>query len=836
MLADALREIRHHWSRVVATLVAIALSVGFMVAVSTFLAVESKSLGRQSAVFSTKADLVVTLSRLKEFPHPVSPIADALSRVSGVEAAEQLVQTTGVISAGDTFRTIELLVVSERFRWSHTVEGRWPTKPLELALGRDSARDLGVGLGDSVTVDGEPATIVGITDDPRSYLFPFGFRGASPQPKAERDAHGFWLVDLADGADPGAAATGIAAALEPFAEMEEPYPDAGPAFEVMTAAEFQADTVDQLTGQSRGLKLMIMVFAVIALLVGMIIIANTFKILLAQRRRQIGLLRAVGASGAQVRNRLLAEAFWIGLFGSLIGVVVGIGAAAIASFFTGSLQWAWTVPWVDVGVEIVVGVIITIVAAVAPALSATRVSPLEALQPVMTIEQSRRASRIRIGVAAVLGAIGAGLAVGSLSAGEQSLPFALGAGFAITAAVVGLAPLFVPPLLNLAGRLFGRSSRIVQLAAENAARNPSRAAATATALMLAVGLIVTLQVGAESMRRTVAGQIDASFPIDLEIMRFPAQIDDPESSSPLPRNFLPIIESLPNVGQKAILEGIPVELVKTDEDFQAVTALVYTDQMSTFLADTASGLPDGLVWVSRGQADPNLRDGGQTTLRSLAGEVTLKVHLADEIDSSTVVVSPATASRLGVKPEVVGAWIKLADRYRLADTASALAAQKWEGEMIIAGSAFEAWTVEKVISLLLRISTGLLAVAVLIALVGVANTLSLSVIERSRESALLRALGLQRRELRLMLLYEALLLSGIAVAVGIVAGVFFGWLGIRSLMTASGMDPSEGFVLAVNAPMTLLLVAIAIGAAALASIGPGRRAANAAPIEVLAEE
>ena len=327
------------------------------------------------------------------------------------------------------------------------------------------------------------------------------------------------------------------------------------------------------------------------------------------------------------------------------------------------------------GVEIVVGVIITIVAAVAPALSATRVSPLEALQPVMTIEQSRRASRIRIGVAAVLGAIGAGLAVGSLSAGEQSLPFALGAGFAITAAVVGLAPLFVPPLLNLAGRLFGRSSRIVQLAAENAARNPSRAAATATALMLAVGLIVTLQVGAESMRRTVAGQIDASFPIDLEIMRFPAQIVYPESSSPLTRNFLPIIESLPNVGQKAILEGIPVELVKTDEDFQAVTALVYTDQMSTFLADTASGLPDGLVWVSRGQADPNLRDGGQTTLRSLAGEVTLNVHLADEIDSSTVVVSPATASRLGVKPEVVGAWIKLADRYRLADTASALAAQ-----------------------------------------------------------------------------------------------------------------------------------------------------------------
>ncbi len=837
MLADALRELRHHRSRVVATLLAIALSVGFMVSVSTFLAVESKSLGRQVSVFTRNADLVVTLNRLAEFPYPVAPVQSALSRVSGVAQVERLDQSTGVIGHDDSHLVLEMYVVSEEFRWSTAVEGRWPRTALELAIGRSSAKELGVGIGSSVTVEGEPATIVAITDDPPSKLFPFGYRGAPAVPKSSLDAHGNWLVRLAPDADPGATLTALRAAVEPLTEKETPYPDALPAYQVMTADQYRSDSIDQLTGQTPALKIILMSFAVVALLVGMIIISNTFKILLAQRRRQIGLLRAVGASGAQVRTRMLAEAFWVGLIGSTLGVVLGISAATIGSAITGSLGWAFTIPWVDIAIEVAIGVAITVVAAVAPALSATRVAPLEALQPVLTVEQARRISRIRISLGAVMGAIGAGLAVGSFGAGELSLPFALGAGFTITFAVVILAPVFVPSLLRVVGGIFGRLSPTVRLAATNAVRNPTRAAATVTALMLAVGLIVTLQVGAESMRRTVSSEIDSSFPIDLEITRIPPSIHDPESTPELPEHFLGIIDSLPNVGQKAILEAVPTELVKNEEDTPTVFAVAHNPELNTFLTDAPTDFPEDTVWVSDSLADPNLREGFEITLRSATDELRLTVHISPVLDSTLAVVSQDAAAKLSVAgPEVVGAWINLADRSKLADTASMVAAQQWEGEMLVSGNAFEAWTVEKVISILLAISTGLLTVAILISLVGVANTLSLSVIERSRESALLRALGLQRSQLRLMLLYEALLLSGVALLVGLVAGTFFGWLGIQSLMIASGMDPGSGFTFAVNFPLTALLIVIAVGAAAAASIGPGRRAANAAPVEVLAEE
>ncbi len=837
MLADALRELRHHWSRVVATLLAIALSVGFMVAVSTFLAVESKSLGRQASVFARNADLVVTLNRLAEYPHPVAPVQSALSQVPGVAKVERLDQSTGVISHDDSHLVMELYVVPEEFRWSKAVEGRWPQTALELAIGRSSAKDLDVGIGSAVTVEGEPATVVAITDDPPSKLFPFGYRGAPVVPKSSLDAHGNWLVRLAPGADPQTTVTALRAAIEPLTETDEPYPDALPAYQVMTADHYRTDSIDQLTGQTPALKLILMAFAVVALLVGMIIIANTFKILLAQRRRQIGLLRAVGASGAQVRAKVLAEAFWVGLVGSALGVLLGVAAATIGSAVTGSLSWAWTLPWTDIMVEVVIGVLITVVAAVAPALSATRVAPLEALQPVLTVEQQKRVSRIRVSIGAVMAAIGFGLAVGSFGAGDLSLPFALGAGFTITFAVVILAPLFVPALLRVVGGIFGRLGPTVRLAATNAVRNPTRAAATATALMLAVGLIVTLQVGAESMRRTVSSEIDSSFPIDLEITRIPPSIQDPESTPELPENFLGIIDSLPNVGQKGILRAVPAELVKNEEDTPTVFAVAHDPELNTFLTDAPADFPDDTVWVSDWLADPNLREGSEITLRSATEELRLTVHISPVLDSALALVSQDTAARLSdAGPEVVGAWINLADRNKLADTASMVAAQQWEGEMMVSGNAFQAWSVEKVISILLAISTGLLTVAILISLVGVANTLSLSVIERSRESALLRALGLQRSQLRLMLLYEALLLSGVAVLVGLVAGSFFGWLGIQSLMVASGMDPGSGFTFAVNIPMTLLLIVIAVGAAAVASIGPGRRAANASPVEVLAEE
>ena len=150
----------------------------------------------------------------------------------------------------------------------------------------------------------------------------------------------------------------------------------------------------------------------------------------------------------------------------------------------------------------------------------------------------------------------------------------------------------------------------------------------------------------------------------------------------------------------------------------------------------------------------------------------------------------------------------------------------------VSGSAITAAMYEQVMNILLAITTGLLAVAVLIALIGVSNTLGLSVMERTRESALLRALGLQARSLRVMLLIEAVQVAVVGIVVGVAAGAFFGWLAVTALGRSSGMD---GIRFAVDLPVTAGMVAVAVLAAALASVLPGRRAAKAAPTEALAE-
>lgn len=189
------------------------------------------------------------------------------------------------------------------------------------------------------------------------------------------------------------------------------------------------------------------------------------------------------------------------------------------------------------------------------------------------------------------------------------------------------------------------------------------------------------------------------------------------------------------------------------------------------------------------------------------------------------------------EPAVTELWVKLTDR----TSATALnqlvsAADASPGQVQVDGSAFLAAILQQVLDVVLIVLTALLGVAVVIALVGVGNTLGLSVIERQRESALLRALGMQRSSLRWMLLVEALLLALVGTVIGILAGAFFGWLGVSSTMLMMPEDSRVEMVFSVDGTLTALLVAVCLVAASLASILPGRRAANATPTEALAVE
>jgi len=225
-------------------------------------------------------------------------------------------------------------------------------------------------------------------------------------------------------------------------------------------------------------------------------------------------------------------------------------------------------------------------------------------------------------------------------------------------------------------------------------------------------------------------------------------------------------------------------------------------------------------------------DGERITLTGRDAAVELTVVTSSLVRAGEVMVSRATLDRLGgVTPDAV-MWLSVPDRRDAASAAGAVTGLVDTDRSWVAGAVVEAAAMESILGVLLIITTALLAVAVLIALLGVSNTLGLSVLERTRESALMRALGLQARSLRLMLLVEALLLAGVGVAVGVLAGIFFGWLGAAAIAAPLGVPT---VTLSVDFAQTAAMVAVAVVAAALASVLPGRRAATASPTEALAD-
>ncbi len=811
MLRQALRELRYHPSRFVATLVAIAISVAFMAGSSVIVATEQNGLERQQALPIAGADVVAQVDYDANSP----ALGEALAGLPEVAAAEaSLVATDGLKHDGH-FAYMNLIgLPSESFRWSQLVDGRWPAGADEITLTRGAAATLEVAVGDTLesSLDDVSYTVVGLTGEPNSLFLQTGYLAREAFARYDIDptlGTGSWLVRGTPDADLSQVIDAVKAVLPTGTE-------------VASAATLRANAIDDLTDGFEAFRNLLWAFAAIAAVVGMITIANTFTILLAQRRRQIGLLRAVGASGSQVRNRFLAEAVALGMAGAGLGVLLGIGLAAIGAAITGSLYWGLALPATDLCIAFAAGLLITVVAAYVPVLRGTRVRPLEALQPELSSDERRRAGWVRGVLCGLLVAGGLGLALYSLTLDEPLLLAIAGSALLALGVLFG-APLFVPWLLRGLGGLVAPLGITSRLAAQNAVRNPRRAAATATALMLAVGLIVTLQVGTASVRATMLEEIDQRRPVDAAVSTWGYQ----ES---VPADLREQLARVPGVDATVSLPTGTVDFVRGAEHYEGLSAIGFDPAMAGVVTGAPATLGDDQILVSsRSEA---AKDGQRVTLSGPEGSVELTLARSRLLTLGEVMVSPATLEKLGpVVPDAL-VWLSIPDRSQAISTVGQILDLTGQGQYSVTGGVIEAAQIEEILNLLLLITTALLAVAVLIALVGVSNTLGLSVLERTRESALLRALGLQIRSLRLMLLVEALLLAGVGVLVGIGAGVFFGWLGATSLTAM--MDGAEPR-LAVDLPQTLGMVVVAVLAAGLASVLPGRRAARAAPTEALAD-
>jgi putative ABC transport system permease protein len=592
---------------------------------------------------------------------------------------------------------------------------------------------------------------------------------------------------------------------------------------VRTGTEQAAAAATALTGDADWLTAILLVFATVAVLVAGLVIANTFAVLLAQRTRDLALLRCIGATAAQVRRSVLAEAVLTGLAASALGVLAGIGLSAAVSAVAGATDSPIPLAGISVPVYAVlaglaVGTLTTLLAALAPARASTRVAPLAALRPVDPAPLRSRGGVLRLVLGLLLLVPGIGLmALGVVGA---AVLLALAGGVLSFLGVVLLAQRAVPPVVAAIGRLLGRVGGVPgRLAAGNAIRNPRRTAATATALLIGVTLTTAMVVGASSTRATAQAGLAAAYPTDVVV---------DAGGEPVPAAVQEQLAAVDGVvattgmvgasvtgpdGQEGWVTGVdPVQALPV---LRSSAHLTLPEQgqivLPTWAEDSWSAQPGDTVTLTAGDRS--------RTLTVVAGETGAPLMTAVDLQG----LSPGAAItvvelRLADDVDQTAVTDRITD---LAGTAVPTA--------IVTGLASERAAIDSVLDVLLLVVTGLLGVAVVIALIGVGNTLALSVVERRQESGLLRALGLTRGQLRGLLAWEAVLVAGVAALLGVLLGGAYGLVGAASVLGNLGEIVFSVPWLQVGA-----IVLVATLAGLLASVLPARRAAKTPPVAAIA--
>jgi putative ABC transport system permease protein len=811
MLTLAGSQVRRHPGRIVAVLLAVMISVGYLTATLGFMATETHAVASAITARTAGADVVVEAE--DGIAGSLQKPLDLARRTPGVQAAEISYQAHGLINR-TTQISVESLPHAPRLIWSTLTQGRWPSDDHQIALGQTAARQQNVGVGDTVTVDPgsgpRKLVVTGITDETRSlfsgqsqtgFVVPGFFKPA--------ETGGDLLIIGGRGTTPDRLAADLSQRL-------------GKDVTVQTADAYGQQRVRSLAQGADVFRNLLLIFGAIALLVGTILIVNTFLILLAQRRRQVGLLRAVGATGGQVRRSMLTEAVITGVIGSALGVAVGIAVTAVASAISGSLSAGLIIPGTVVPAALV-GVLVTVLAALGPAGRATQVSPLDALRPVVDAASDRRISVLTAIPSLLVAAAGAGLIGYGLRAGNHALLLCVAGSAMLAVGILIGVKLYFPTLVRLLGLATRPLGPVGRLATSNTVRNPGRAAATGAALMLATGLIVTLQVGAASVKESTNLMFDQHYPVDVTV----------SSATKLPSGVARRVADVPGITATAPVRSAMVS-VATAKRQKAQLRMTAGNTIGSVINRGAGTLPSDRVLMDAFIAGSlDIHDGDRVTVRHGSWSREVTVQPSRIAADGALVVPPDLLAAAAPDAPITGVWAKADPNADVVEINSALTKiTKDHPQLVLSGSLTNKASYVKLLDTLLTVATVLLGVAVLIALIGVGNTLGLSVIERSQESALLRALGLQRGQLRLMLGIEAVLLAVAGAVVGVGAGGFFGWIGTAAI--GRELDYPT-VVFAMSVPQTVLVGVVAIVAGVLASILPGRRAARSAPIEVLAE-
>lgn len=708
------------------------------------------------------------------------------------------------------------------------VEGRAPAsvefgEPVEVVINRKAALDGGLHVGDLTTV---------LTPDPIAVAVVGISRFGDDDSIAGSTFTAFTLVDaqriLLDSTDQissvlisatrGVSPDQLRIAVQPFLPSDTT---------ALTQTELIAEQNQAISDDFLAfIEAFLLAFAVVALLVAAFSIHNTFSILVAQRTRESALLRALGASRRNILTSVTVESFLLGSVASLVGIGAGLGLAAAlkavmdAAGFGLPAAIGLRVESDTAIVAVVVGLAVTLFATITPAVRASRVAPLEALRDV-AIDSSGR-PRIRFIVGGTAAAAGVGIALSATLAGDAALA---SAGFGSLIALIGVVMLG-PVVATVATSVLGAPVAATRghagtLARRNAMRSPRRTAGTASALMIGTAVVALFATFGSSVKASLDELIDESFANDLVIAT------DGFSGSPLSPDLVVALAALDEVAVAAALSDAPILLDGNEHlalaaDPRALASVADLDEThGSLVAVGADGFAastefaDEHGWELGSTVPVAFADGASTTLtlRSIfananvigdlvlpssawtphqgrSGVAVILINLANGVDvSAGKRAVEAVADRFG-SPDVQ-------DRQEYLDANSAEIDQ------------------------MLGLIYGLLGLAILIAVLGIANTLSLSIHERTRELGLLRAVGQTRSQLRSTIRWESVIISIFGTIGGLSLGTFFGWAVIRAMKVQTGFGSFE-------LPVTTLLVVLGLALAAgiVAAVRPARRAAR----------
>ncbi|MFK0044922.1 FtsX-like permease family protein [Streptomyces sp. NPDC090741] len=535
------------------------------------------------------------------------------------------------------------------------------------------------------------------------------------------------------------------------------------------------------------MKYVMLGFAGIAFLVGIFLIFNTFSMLVAQRTREIGLMRAIGADSGQVLKSVIVEAFLLGLVGSILGVGAGVGLAVGLMQLMGQmgmhlstddLTIAWTTPVVG----LVLGIVVTVVSAFIPARRAGKVSPMAALREAGT-PGDKKAGRIRAAVGLVLTGIGGAglfLAAAADKAAAGSLWLSLGVLFTLIGfIVIGplLAGLVVRLLSGIVLRPFGSVGR---LAERNALRNPRRTGATAAALMIGLALVACLSVVGSSMVASATDELDKSVGADYIVQSQTGQPIMPQAEQALrATKGLDHVTAYREVEAKVTA---PDGFVK--EGGVSVNDPTYAQDVrrKMIAGEHAAAYGKGAMSVGSLFADEHhVKVGDELTVAFTGGQSTrLKVAAitSDEgnLDKGVMYISTATAEQFLPADRMPRPFMLLA---KAADGKADAAYTAVKGALAeypqyqVQNQTDYKKSLKDQVGQLLNMVYGLLGLAIIVAVLGVVNTLALSVVERTREIGLMRAIGLSRRQLRRMIRLESVVIALFGALLGL--GLGMGW-------------------------------------------------------------